>query len=62
VTTSTAVTTKVTVEGATGEIWGGNASRVTISATGKPTVKYLATPELVILEAVTGQPAKLVCQ
>lgn len=60
-THGTSASTPLTVEGARWAPSYDKASRLEIKASGRPATTYLATDELVVLEAVDGQPAALVC-
>ncbi len=58
----TSASTKLTAEGAQWDLFDGKAARVDISATGKPAATYLATTDMVVLEAPAGGTAQLVCE
>ncbi|MDX2090928.1 MAG: hypothetical protein SFX73_23920 [Kofleriaceae bacterium] len=59
---STSASTKLTVTGATWDLYGGKAARIDVSATNKPVTAFLATSELVLIEAPSDGAAKLVCE
>ena len=53
--------TALNVDGAQWSLFEGKASRLTIKASGRPSAAYLATSDMLLLEAPTGKPAALVC-
>ena len=58
----TALSTTLTTQGATWQAWGEPASWLKIKASTKPRTSYLATRDLILLEATDGDPSQLVCE
>ncbi|MDX2091400.1 MAG: hypothetical protein SFX73_26305 [Kofleriaceae bacterium] len=58
---ATSASTTLNVEGAAWDVYDGKAARLEVSAPNKPTTAYLATEELVLIEAPRDGAAKLVC-
>jgi hypothetical protein len=58
----TAASTTLTTQGATWQAWGEPASWLQVKAANTPRTSYLATRDLILLEATDGDPAQLVCE
>jgi len=58
----TSASTKLTADGARWDLFDGKATRLDVSAAGKPTTSYLATPDMVVLEVPSGGTPQLVCR